>query len=158
MNLKDIGTLIVVGGLCFSSAAAAAGTDERPMIGARVPVESLAVALPKLRIDEPQTKRPSVLPALYVSLAGMQVWDMRSTSTALNAGAREANPAAAPFANNRGAMIGLKAATTAGTIFFAEKMWKKNRADSIVMMAAINGVTAAVAMRNMQNARTAAAR
>jgi hypothetical protein len=76
-------------------------------------------------------------------------------SAALKAGAKEANPTAAPFAGNTGSMIGLKAATMAGTIFFSERMWKTNKVGAIVMMAAINGATAAVSMHNMQNAKLA---
>ena len=103
-------------------------------------------------------KRPAMLPALYVTLGLMQAWDLASTSAALKAGAREANPAAAPFANNKGSMLGLKAVTTASTIFFAERAWKKNKVAAVVMMVAINGGMAAVAMNNMRNARALAAR
>ena len=49
-------------------------------------------------------------------------------------------------------MLGLKAATTASTIFFAERAWKKNKVAAVVMMVAINGGMAAVAMNNMRNA------
>lgn len=150
--------MVAIVGLCFSSVAVAAGTDEKPMMGARVPVESLATALPKISVYEPEGKRPVLLPALYATLGVMQVWDVHSTLNALKAGAREANPTAAPFASKPGSMLGLKAVTTASTIFFAERMWKKNRAGAIVMMVAINGATAAVAMHNMQNARVAAGR
>src|SRR5437016_11726501 len=61
----------------------------------------------------------------------LQAWDLYSTSLALKAGAHEANAAAAPFASNKGSMLGLKAATMAGTILCAEKMWKKNRVGEI---------------------------
>ena len=80
------------------------------------------------------------------------------TRAAINAGAREANPAATRLTGNPASLIGLKAATTASTIYFAERMWKKNRAGAIVMLAAINGATAAVSMHNMRNARAGAAR
>jgi hypothetical protein len=103
----------------------------------------------------PTVKRPAALPALYVTLGVMQAMDIYSTSAALKAGAKEANPTAAPFAGNPGSMIGLKAATMAGTIFFAERLWKTNKVGAIVMMAAINGATAAVSMHNMQNAKSA---
>ena len=79
--------------------------------------------------------------ALYASLGVMQAWDAYSTSAALKAGAREANPTAAPFAGNAGSMLGLKAATTAGTIFFAERLWKKNKVGAtplLVIPAAIS--------------------
>jgi hypothetical protein len=107
---------------------------------------------------EPQLQRPAILPALYATLGAVQAWDVYSTRAALSAGAREANPTAAAFAGSAGALLGLKAATTAGTIVFAERMWKKNRVGAIVMLAAINGATAAVSLRNMRNARLAAAR
>jgi hypothetical protein len=158
VNIKNIGTVMTIVGLSFSTVAAAAGREERPLSGGRAPVESLATALPKLSVPEPQVKRPVLLPALYVSLGVMQAWDAHSTSAALKAGAREANPTAAPFAGNRGSMLGLKAVTTASTIFFAERMWKKNRTGAIVMMAVINGATAAVAMHNMNNARLVSTR
>jgi hypothetical protein len=103
----------------------------------------------------PKPERPAVLPALYASLGAMQIWDVYSTRAALKAGAREANVAAAPFAQSTGSMLGLKAAATASTIFFAERLWKKHKATAIVMMVAINGATAAVAMRNTRNARIA---
>lgn len=106
----------------------------------------------------PQPKRPAILPALYVTLGAVQAWDAYATNAALKAGAREANPAVASFAGNPGALIGAKAAATVGTIFFSERLWKKNKVAAVVMLAAINGATAAVSMHNMRNARVAAAR
>lgn len=97
--------------------------------------------------------RPAILPALYATFGAMQAWDIYSTRAAIQAGAREANPAATAFAGNAGSLLGLKAATTASTIFFAERMWKKNKVGAVVMMAAINGATAAVSMHNMRNAK-----
>jgi hypothetical protein len=105
-----------------------------------------------------QPKRPAILPALYVTLGAMQAWDAYATNVALKAGAREANPAVAPFAGNTGALIGAKAAATVGTIFFAERLWKKNKVAAVVMLAAINGATAAVSMHNMRNAKVASGR
>jgi hypothetical protein len=42
-----------------------------------------------------------------------------------------------------------------GAIYFAERAWKKNRKGAIILMAVINGATAAVAARNinMRNTR-----
>ncbi len=50
-------------------------------------------------------------------------------------------------------MLAIKALSTAGTIYFAERAWKKNRKGAVILMAVINGVTAAVAARNIRNAR-----
>jgi hypothetical protein len=58
-------------------------------------------------------------------------------------------------AGNAGATLALKAASTAGTIFFAERAWKKNRKGAIILMAAINGAMAAVSARNFRNAQLA---
>jgi hypothetical protein len=101
----------------------------------------------------PTVNRPAILPALYVTLGAMQALDVYSTRAALQAGAREANPTAAPFTGNAMSMFGMKAATTAGTIFFAERMWKKNKVGAVIMLVAINGATAAVSMHNMRNAK-----
>jgi hypothetical protein len=150
---------MMIAGLCFSSAAAAAGTEKEEKLMAKVlAAESRRIALPISAEYVPASKRPAILPALYATLGAMQAWDLYSTSVALKAGAHEANPTAAAFVGNKGSMVAFKAATTASAIFFAERAWKKNRATAVVMLMAINGATAAVAMRNMQNARLVARR
>ncbi|HUP39877.1 MAG TPA: hypothetical protein VM115_07130 [Vicinamibacterales bacterium] len=95
-----------------------------------------------------------ILPALYVSLGAVQAWDVYSTSAALKGGAIERHPLVAPVAGNSAGMIATKVGTAAMPVFFAERLWKKNRVAAIVMMAGINGATAAIAMRNIRNART----
>jgi hypothetical protein len=47
--------------------------------------------------------------------------------------------------------IAMKAASSVGTVYIAEKMWKKHRAGAIVLMAAMNGVSAAVVAHNNRN-------
>lgn len=157
MKITKVGALMLVVGMSFSSVASAAGHDEQPATPTTAPADT-HVTLPLSAGYEPQMKRPAILPALYVTLGLMQAWDLASTAAAVKAGAREANPAAAPFANNKASMLGLKAVTTASTIFFAERAWKKNKVAAVVMMVAINGGMAAVAMNNMRNARALAAR
>ncbi len=132
VNSQRIATVMVVVALSFSSAALA-GEKETSVI----------------------QNRPAALPALYAGLGALQAWDIYSTSAALHTGAKESNPAAAPFAGNAGSMIGLKAATTASTIFFAERLWKTNRVGALVMMAAINAASAAASMHNLHNAQSA---
>jgi hypothetical protein len=155
VTFKHVGALMVVAGLSMTDVAAAAGSDEKPALGRATVTLETSLTLPKSVPSMPATKRPILLPSLYATLGAMQGWDIYSTSKALNAGAREVNGTVAPVASNAGALIGLKAATTAGTILCAEKMWKKNRAGSVALMAVINGATAAVAMHNMHNARLA---
>jgi hypothetical protein len=151
MKIQRMAALVTLVALSFSSAAFAAEKETKLEREQRL---DAAQRLTPLSVYVPNAKRPAALPALYATLGAMQAFDVYSTSAALKAGAKEANPMAAPFAGNAGSMLGLKAATTAGTIFFAERMWKTNKVGAIVMMIAINGATAAVSMHNMRNAKT----
>jgi hypothetical protein len=103
-------------------------------------------------VDRRET-RPLALPAMYATLGAMQVFDVYSTRRAVGTGANETNPLVRPTLGNSGLMLAVKALSTAGTIYFAERAWKKHRTGAVVLMAAINGVTAAIAMRNIRNAR-----
>jgi hypothetical protein len=150
MKIQRIVALATIIGLSFSSAAFAAEKETKLEREQRL---DAAQRMTPLAAYVPTAKRPSALPALYATLGAMQAFDVYSTSAALKAGAKEANPVAAPFAGNAGSMLGLKVATTAGTIFFAERMWKSNKVGAIVMMVAINSATAVVSMHNMQNAK-----
>jgi hypothetical protein len=152
MNIKRIAAVVTIAGLSFSSVAFAAENETKLEREQRL---DAAQRLAPLSVYVPNAKRPAVLPALYATLGAMQAFDVYSTSAALKAGAQEANPVAAPFTGNAGSMLGLKMATTAGTIFFAERLWKTNKVGAIVMMVAINGATAVVSMHNMQNAKIA---
>jgi hypothetical protein len=154
VNIKHILAMVIILGLSGSSAASAAQGEETPLERARRVDAAREALLPPPVVSPTNMARPAVMPVLYAMLGAMQAWDVYSTSSALKAGAREANP----VAGNAGSMIGLKAATTASTIFFAERMWKKNRVAAVALMVAINGATAAVSMHNMRNARIASGR
>ena len=91
---------------------------------------------------------------MYAALGGMQAFDIYSTRRALTSGsAQEVNPLMKQAAGSSGMMLATKALSTVGAIYFAEKMWKKNPKGAIVLLAVINGATAAIAMRNMKNAK-----
>lgn len=95
-------------------------------------------------------RRPGMLPVLYGTYAGLQVMDIVSTQRAIAAGAREANPLM-----QKGGMattIAMKAASGVGMVYVSEKLWKKHRVGAIVLMAAMNGVSAAVVSHNNRNA------
>jgi hypothetical protein len=98
-------------------------------------------------------RRPGVLPAFYASLAALQIADIYSTRRAIDGGGTEANPLMRKASTSSGAMLAMKAASTAGAIFFTERAWKKNRKGAVILMAVINGVTAAVVANNVRNAR-----
>ena len=98
----------------------------------------------------PALNRPLVLPALYASFAVLQVLDARSTLGAVGAGGRELNPVLRTTASNAPLMYCVKAGVTVGTIYLSERLWKKNRTASIIMMVAINGAYAAIVSHNTQ--------
>jgi hypothetical protein len=157
VKFNKVRALMVVVGIFSSSLALANGLDETATAKAAAAADITTLTV-VTKTYQPHLKRPSVLPALYVTLGAMQAWDLASTSSAIKAGAHEANPAAAAFATSQKSMMGLKAVTTAGTILFAERAWKRNKAAAVVMMVAVNGAMAAVAMNNMRNAQMARAR
>lgn len=94
-------------------------------------------------------RRPSLLPALYASQIALQALDAHSTYKALGRGAHEANPLMKDVVGNRGAMMAVKVGVAAGTIYLAERMWKRgNRVGAIATMLVVNGVTGAVVANN----------
>lgn len=124
---------------------------------AETPIAAAALAPPASgveawMIDRPE-RRPAALPALYASLGALHALDAYSTRCALAAGAHEANPLMRKPAGSSGATLAVKAASTAATIFFAERAWKKNRKGAVILMVAINGAMAAVSARNFRNAQ-----
>lgn len=148
---KRLAAIVALVGLSCSVAGTASAAEKEEMTLTNA--GGVIVPMAPMSTYTPHVERPAILPALYAALGAVQVWDVYSTRAALAAGAREANPTAAPFTQNAGSMLGLKAATTASTIFFAERMWKKNKVGAIVMLVAVNGATAAVSMQNARNAK-----
>jgi hypothetical protein len=128
--------------LSFSAAAArAADNDDASTAGsARVVITLPPVATPE--------KRPAILPFLYLSLAGLQAYDVYSTRAGVARGGAELNPFVAPVAGNTTGMIVMKAVSTATTIVMAERLWHRNKAAAILTMVAANGVMAVVAANN----------
>ncbi len=150
--MKRVIAVLMLAGLCFSSVSvAAAETSEgkRTVEPAAVTPQSEPVAA----VLDDHVKRPAILPVLYASFGVLQAWDVYTTSGAVRSGAREANPVIAPFTGHLARTIALKAATTAGTVLFVERLWRQNRVAAVVVLAVTNGATMAVAMNNMRNAR-----
>jgi hypothetical protein len=96
-------------------------------------------------------RRPIALSALYGTYGTLQALDVVTTRRALGAGARELNPMMK--GGNMAAMIAVKTVAGASTIYFTERLWKKNRVGAVIVMAALNGATAAIVARNHGNAR-----
>jgi len=96
-------------------------------------------------------KRPIALSAMYGTYGALQVMDVVSTRRAIAAGATEQNPLVGR--GDTGRLIAVKAAAGVSTIFFAERMWKRNKVGAVIVMAALNGASAAIVARNLRNAR-----
>ena len=109
--------------------------------------------LDQTRLLRTESRRPGILPAMYASFGALQVLDVYSTRRAINAGATEANPVMKGVAGNSAAMLAVKSAATAFSIYCTEKAWKRNRKVAVILMAALNGATAAVAAHNLRQAR-----
>ena len=130
--------------LLSASRIAALGVTGEPYIRAR-----MRAPVPESGRED----RPRALLPLYIGFGALQALDAHSTMRAVNAGRAERNPLIAPFADRPGAMIGVKAAATAGTLAIAEKLWRRNRAAAVTLLIAANVGYAAVVAHNYRQAR-----
>jgi hypothetical protein len=170
-RLVTVAVTLVMAGFCTTARvsaeeqlmASAAVTAEQSIglqavlaSGASVPVASVPRIEPSassILVKGPSesfgdSRRPALLPPLYASTIVLQVLDAHSTMSAIRNGAHEANPFMQGVAKNNGAMLAVKAGVAASTIFFAEKMWKRNRVGAVAMMVALNTIDALVVVHN----------
>ena len=96
-------------------------------------------------------KRPGLLIPMYVANAALHGLDVYSTSEALKAGYREANPLLRNA--NPATIVGLKAAATLTSVFVAEKLWRRNRMAAVAVMVGLNVGLAAVVANNYRITR-----
>ena len=136
----NVTTLLVLTGLVASSAPVLAADDTK---------NDPKDAGPRIEIIVPPATRPSVLPAMYVSLAALQAYDGYSTLRGVRAGATEMNPLVGGLASQPAAFWTVKALSTVTTIYFAEQLWRQHkRGQAIVTMVVANGLMGVVAARN----------
>ena len=136
--------------VCSVAAVPVAAQDLAPAFAVVPSIDQVQVA-PARSLAADTVKRPSSLLPMYVSFAVLQGLDYASTTRALSRGTgREANPMMGPIVGSGAAFLAVKAGTAAGTMWIAERMWKKHPARAIVFMAALNGVTATVVTHNMR--------
>jgi hypothetical protein len=140
-----------------TSPAARAEQSVAPSVAAAavaLPAESQDIAsLRRATMTPPVARRPAALLPMYASLGILQGLDIYMTTSAVQRGALEANPIMKPVAGSQAASLVVKAAATAGAIYFTERAWKQNRKGAVILMAAINVATAAVVAHNTQVAR-----
>ena len=91
---------------------------------------------------------PGSFTRMYVAFGLMQAVDVHSTIVTLRAGAKEANPLMGGVAGNPAALIAVKAASAAGTIYCVERLRKRNRVAAAITMAALDTAYAMVVMNN----------
>ncbi|HMD35662.1 MAG TPA: DUF5658 family protein [Vicinamibacterales bacterium] len=95
-------------------------------------------------------RRPDTFEALSMSLVGLTVVDTITTTQALHDGTgRELNPVLAPFAHNTAALVATKAAIDIAVIYFARKIWHRDRQTGINILIGANALTGVAVVRNM---------
>lgn len=132
--------------------ASVAAAPSAPLTAAIAAAPALDTPLERWMVDR-KVSRPAAVAVMYGTLGALQALDAYSTRRALARGAVEVNPILKDAAGHQGAMVAAKVLSTAGSIYFAERVWKKNRKAAVVLMAVVNGVTGAVVARNLRNAR-----
>jgi hypothetical protein len=100
-------------------------------------------------VSELGVSRGRILPALYITAAGLQAYDGWSTVTGLRRGATEANAGIAGLASHPGAIWAFKAGAAIVSVSAAEVLWRRHRrAEAIATMVAVNSIMVAVALNN----------
>ena len=115
----------------------------------------LFAAAPALAQERGPLKRdrPAPLVPLYVAFVGLQALDVHSTFSALEGGAREANPMVRSALGNPAGLFLLKAGTAAGVVLVTEKLWPRNRTAAVITMIALNSAYATIAAHNYRTAQ-----
>jgi hypothetical protein len=112
--------------------------------------ENAELNTPGSLFSTPETrKRGGLLPALYVSLAGLNAFDAYTTSKGIALGARESNGLMRGAAGSPAAMWAIKGGVTAGSILVSERLWRSgHKVQALATMVATNALMAAVGARN----------
>ena len=89
-----------------------------------------------------------VQPALYGGMIVLQGLDVHSTLRAVDAGHGEQNPLMRWSVEHPAALISMKAAATAATIYVAERIRKRYPKRAMIFMAAVNSAYAFIVVHN----------
>jgi hypothetical protein len=159
--MRRTASLVLMSVILFARepAAAAAAETERAAEqtrSERVRVPEHLRPVPEIVRERPyeltfKARRPVALPVLYVTLGTLQAFDVYTTAKVLGGGGIERNPLIGPVTGNTAALAAVKAGATAATIFFAEKLWHRNKAAAIAAMVVTNGIMATVVANNVRN-------
>ena len=168
---------VVIIGLALLGGAPAAAQDAEPAVAPQqvhtgLPLELAAATHPLTNapfasaerrhsralfepapLPDPQHRRPGTLLPLYASFGALQGLDAHSTHLALANGHAEANPLMRGIAGNTAGMIAVKGAATAGVVYAAERMWRRNRTAAVLFMCAANSAMVWVVQHNYRAGR-----
>lgn len=103
-------------------------------------------------------RRPGVLPALHVSFAALQVLDAESTLRGVSAGGYELNLILGAVVDRPAAFFAVKGGMTALTPFLNERLWKRNRKASVILITVIDSAYVLVVANNYRQLAGAKAR
>jgi hypothetical protein len=112
---------------------------------AQVPVPAIPREAPvAVKSDLPR----GLQPALYGGLIVLQGLDVHSTLRAIDAGHYEQNPVMRWSVEHPAALISMKAAASAATIYVAERIRKRYPKRAMLFMAAVNSAYAFIVVHN----------
>lgn len=142
LDVRSASCVLVVAGVALLACATrAAAQDQTPPAEAGKP--RIEIIFP------PPPSRPAVMMPLYFGLAGLQAFDGYATIHGARIGGTEQNPLVGGLANRPVAFVAIKAASTATTIYFAERLWRDHRkTEAIITMVVANVAMGVVAARN----------
>ena len=109
--------------------------------------QQVIVAAPAAVVRPRGASRAALMP-FNVSLAALEAFDVHTTMTALDRGAVEANPMMGGLVQNRAAFMAVKAGTTAGAIYLADRLRTRSRVGAFMLMAGFNSLYATVVANN----------
>lgn len=143
----------------YAADSSTAGKSDQPATAdasaSAAPVTAQASQLAQSLITRPRllTHRPNALIPLYAGFAVLQALDAHSTISAIGNGAVEANPLLGGVAAHPGALLAVKMGAAVGTIFVAEKLWKRNPVAAVALMVGLNSAYAIVVAHNYKVGR-----
>jgi len=129
-------------------ASSAASPEPSPDLRVEAPVTPASAIETPADTVGPRHEGRGVLIPLYASFVVLQALDAHSTLLAVDRGAKETNPIAAPFVEHPAALVAFKAGMTVGTLYLVERVRRHSRLGAIVLTAAFNSAYATVVANN----------
>lgn len=122
-------------------------TDNLPELTVRMMVPAGGLWQTPVRVGP--ASRGAALPALYVSLVGLQAYDGYSTMQGLSHGAIESNSFMSAVTSHPATLWAVKGGAAFVSIYMAERLWRQHRrGQAIALMVASNVIMASVAVSN----------